>query len=379
MLWGFSDGTNWVVHQIVNENKGWSASQAFTAFINLDTMTPYASYGSINTAAITRVAYFMHRDGSSASARSLNIRNLSVLENVSVVGGGSTRPVTWADYANNLVSWGGYKWAELQGSAQVLGKCSTQIGDTTLATYFDSSASSFEYPKTYSLTRTANWQTEWNVGTNGVLFGIRANAGDTINASACVLATDTPQALTINSSSDTTTATYSFQGASMVGWNPTWKTGVTCTGITFSDCGEIAFKGAVVTNCTLKNPASTDAVCSWDANPASAISGLSIDVTRTGTDAAYHIELGTAVTAITLNGVTFVGTPTSTGNDEIHALRTTDTVTITVDGTGTALVAGDVTTEGATISVVSPTLERGQNFTGLVAGSKVKVFTSGTH
>ena len=84
-----------------------------------------------------------------------------------------------------------------------------------------------------------------------------------------------------------------------------------------------------------------------DAN-GSTLDGCTIDVT--GTSAGYHLELGTAVTAITLTDVTFTGTP---GTDKVHVLKTSGTVTITISGT-TSLVAGDVTSAGATVVIAAP-------------------------
>ncbi|MBZ4283867.1 hypothetical protein LAJ55_13735, partial [Streptococcus pneumoniae] len=80
------------------------------------------------------------------------------------------------------------------------------------------------------------------------------------------------------------------------------------------------------------------------------LDGCTIDVT--GTAAGYHLELGTAVTAITLADVTFTGTP---GTDKVHVLKTTGTVTITISGT-TSLAAGDVTSAGATVVIAAPLL-----------------------
>lgn len=369
MLVGFSDGTNWVVYQTQNKTNGWVNAYPYTAFIALGSATAYASSGSIDWTAVTRVGYFVHRISSSTASASLGIKNAVLFDTVSITGGGASRPSTFADYANWMVSWGGWNWAELNGAGQVLLKSSVQIGDGgTNTTYFDSSASSAEFPPAFATT--VDGQMKWNVTAGAVSLKVNAGASDTINLAAGVVATSTNQALTIDSGTSTS-ADYSFAGTSIVGFNPTWKTDVNCSSATFSECGEIDAKGSDWTDCTIADTISTDAAIAFSEDGGS-MTRCTIDVT--GTSAQYHLELGTAVTAISLIDVTFTGTP---GTDKVHVRKTTGTVTITIDGT-TSLVSGDVTSEGATVSIVAPSLERGLEFTGLLAGSQVKVFETGT-
>jgi hypothetical protein len=143
----------------------------------------------------------------------------------------------------------------------------------------------------------------------------------------------------------------------------TWKTGFNCTGASFSGCDEIDAKGAQFNDCSIKGTTSTDAAIAFDAN--SSMSGTTIDVT--GTSAAYHLELGTAVTAFTLTNVTFTGTP---GTDKVHVKATTGTVTISLSGS-TSLASGDVTSDGATVVIASGA---DVTLTGLVAGSEIRAF-----
>ena len=93
-----------------------------------------------------------------------------------------------------------------------------------------------------------------------------------------------------------------------------------------------------------------------------------IDVT--GTSAAYHLELGTATDSITLTDVTFTGTP---GTDKVHVLKTSGTVTITISGT-TSLSAGDVTSAGATVSIVSDPVNQVVIVSGFTAGSRIQIY-----
>ena len=72
------------------------------------------------------------------------------------------------------------------------------------------------------------------------------------------------------------------------------------------------------------------------------------------------------MTAFTLTNVTFLGTP---GTDKINVLATAGTVDITLSGS-TTLEAGDITSAGATVNIVSGATVSLQ---GLVAGSRVKI------
>lgn len=370
ILVGFSDGTNWVVYRVNWPAFGFTASTQYAAFIALGEATAYASSGSINWGAVTRVGYFYHRAGSTGASIAYYIKNAKLITNYSLSGGGSSRPSNLYDFYQGANSWGELNQSNLQGSAQILGKASLQIGDGTKTTYFDASASAYEYPVAWSQTTAAIWQMEHNASANSIDLSIKASANDTINYAAAVAVTDVQQNLTIDSSSDTG-ATYSFAGTSFVGWNPTWKTGVNVSSATFKECGEIDAKGSDWTDCTISKTTSTDAAIAFSEDGGS-MTRCTIDVT--GTSAAYHLELGTAVTAITLTDVTFTGTPTT---DKVHVRKTTGTVTITTSGT-TVLAAGDVTSEGATVSIVAPTLERGIAFSGLQTGTSIQVFTSGT-
>lgn len=374
MLVGFTDGTNWAVYQVQNKLNGWVSSLPYGAFIALGQATAYASSGSINWAAVTGILYAVHRISSATTNYSIGIKNATLFTTAALTGGGSSRPAKYADFADAMNSWGGWEWATLNGSGQLLAKSSLQIGDGgSNTTYFDGAASSLEFPPAFGTTAVS--QMKWNATAGAVSLSVKAGASDTINLAAGVAATETNQDLTVDSASSTS-ADYNF-AQSFVGWSPTWKTGVACTGATFASCGPVNFKGASPTSITVNDTLATasEGAISFDANGAT-LTTSTIDVT--GTSAGYHISLGASVTGITLNGNTFTGTP---GTDKIYSALASGTLTITWDGVGTALAASDVTFVGgstAVASVVAPTLERGISFTGLQAGTSIQVFTSGT-
>jgi len=168
-------------------------------------------------------------------------------------------------------------------------------------------------------------------------------------------------------SASSTSATYSYNGKSIIGMLVTLKTGIAVTGATFSECDEIDAKGTTLTNCTISGTTSTDAAIAFDASGGE-LDSCTIDVT--GTSALYHLELGTACENITLTDVTFTGTP---GTDKVHVRKTTGTVTINTSGT-TSLAAGDVTTEGATVVISADPVYQVVVVSGFTAGSRIQIY-----
>ncbi len=366
-LIGFSDGTNWSAFQVLTKEIGWGSALYNRFFIDVENATPYASNGSVNWAAVTKIAYLYHRAGSVTTAGGAQIKSAVLFEKISLTGGGVQNPANLQGLVTYSDNFGVSRVCNIQSSAQAQARFSIQIGDGTNKTYFDGAAQSFEFPQAWTPLRVANGQTFWNVPDNQVALTIKAGASDTIKLAAGVAATDTLQALTIDAASNTGAA-YDF-GQSFVGWVPTWKTGVPCVGATFAACDPVNFKGASPSNVTVKTTlaGATEAAVVFDESGAT-LTNSTIDVT--GTAAGYHIELGTSVTAITLASVTLTGTP---GTDKIHVKRTTGTVTITTSGT-TSIVAGDVTSDGATVVISAPQVYQSVSISGLVAGSRVQIY-----
>lgn len=371
ILVGFSDGTNWAVYQLNSRDKGWIANSDLTAFVAVGQAEAYATSGSINWGAVTRLGFFVHRIGSVTTSSYLLLKNAALFVNTALTGGGASRPASWTDYQSAMNSWGALNWADLQGSAQVKPKSSVQIGDGTNVTYFDGATGSLGFPQAWSATSVNNWQMDWNVAAGQVGLYVKASASDTIKLAAGAATSDNAQLLTIDATSSTS-ATYDFAQA-FGGFSPTLKTGVAVVGATFTGCGEIAAKGASLTNVIIKNTTSTDAALAYDANGATVTGSISC-VKSDGTVSAYHLELGTAVTAITLTDVTFTGTP---GTKKIHVLKNSGTVTITISGTTNidSDPSVDVTTAGATVVIAapSPTLDA-----TVLSGSRVVLYNDTT-
>lgn len=368
---GFSDGTYWVTYQVISKNKGWLAADEQAGFVAVGHATEYAnsegtSSSSINWGAITRRLYAVNR--ATTTGVNLWVKNATLFGKTALTGGGSARPSTFNDYYTLMNSWGAWKWAELQGSAQIKPKSSVQIGDGTNTTYFDGATNSIGFPQAWSSTDNGNWQMDWNVATSQVGLFVKAKDGDTIKLAAGAATAGNLQLLTVDAASSTdVSTTYDFAQA-FGGFAPTWKTAVPCANAIITGCGQVAFKGADVVSTQVKNSlaGTTAAVVGFDANGGSMTSCTTSATTSTG----YHIELGTSVTDFTLTDHTFTG---SALTDKVHVLATTGTVTITISGS-TSLASGDVTTAGATVSIDAPQLYQSVVVSGFTAGSRIQIY-----
>lgn len=359
-LFYFEDGSgNWRTWRPAKRAVlGNGVFRAFTADLPNESFVD--SSGTINWASVTRVGLVLINVTATSTARAFSIRGLYTNNPLVVTGGNTAKPITPSDIAQCILSGTGIYRGFVQGSGQALSTIPIQIGDGSTATYYKASAQSLEYD--IGGLATKPW---FRLGAQDQEFRIKASASDTIDLSASILATTTSQNLVIDSGSSTS-ATYVFTAASIVGWTVTWKTGVTCDGATFSGCAEIDGQGGTFNNCTITDTTSTDAAIAFTAN--STMTGTEIDVT--GTSAAYHIELGTSVTAFTLTDVTFTGTPAT---DKVHVKKTTGTVTISIAGT-TSLAAGDVTSDGATVVISAPPIYQSVVITNLTVGSRVQIY-----
>jgi hypothetical protein len=315
------------------------------------------SSGSIDWANIVYFGMLCHNTTANLTARSIALKALGSISTIQLLGGGTNRYLSIADFAKISYSGGGIYRGFLQGSGQTLMGIPVQIGNGSDTTYFKGSAQSLEYQ--IGGKPTTPW---FRLGELDQPITIYGSASDVMNFDSSIIATTTRQPFTIHASSSIS-GSYSFVGASIVGWDVTWKTGINCEGATFSNCGEIDAKGAQFNDCIISETRSTSGAILFTEN--SSMTDTTINLT--GTTAAYHIELGTNVTEFSLTNVTFTGTP---GTDKIHVKKTSGTVTITAAGT-TSLVAGDITSDGATIVLVS-----GAQITlsGLVSGSEVRAY-----
>lgn len=354
----------WVAYQL---SKRQDAANQFPYFnqIAIGQATEYDSSGTFDITDLSWIGWGYHRKAGSTTNIGVLLKNLTFLDNITLVGGGSASPCSPSVIANATNAEWFFKQGERLGSGMTLAKCKVNIGDGSNKLYFDASRTAMELPPAYdqATNRFAN------IDPSALGVTINAAASNTVNITACSMNANQSQPFTIASGSSTS-ASYGFTGGALSNWSPTLKSGINYVGPTFASCGEIDAKGATLTNATITDTTSTDAAIAFSATGGT-MSGCTIDVTGTG--AAYHIEVGDGGTgdfALTLTNHTFTGTP---GTDKVHVTNTSGTTTITITGT-TSLVAGDVTTAGATVVIASDPVNQVVVVSGFTAGSRIQIY-----
>ena len=326
----------------------------YVVFIDVENATPLdQSANPINWQYISSIGYGYHRRGSTTTASILRIKNFLLLEKVIIVGGCQESPVTPGFLDVALNGWGPILLASGQGKGQMLGKFSVQYGNGSGKTYIDANATSFEFPLKPDNSIRRRF---WKVADNSVEVRIKASANDVVNMPACLLATDTPQHFIIDSSSSAS-ATYEFDGLSMVGWKVTHSvSGITIKGATFKQCYLITLNGGALEDSSVVESRVSPALTTNDPGKIkevlfiSAGSGHAIEITSPGTytfegnlfqgygandttDAAIYNNSGGAVT---LNITGGGDTPTvRNGTGASTTIVNTVTVKVTVKDVNT--------------------------------------------
>lgn len=366
----FIDGTNrWAAFRLHTAVEG-APSASYQFVWPVASMTPldysYTTPGvpSIDFSDIRRVGALVARPAGTAATLTTYLAPLCYMNAPFVFRGFGITPIkatTCYDYINSRNR--GFGYSSFQGIGQLVLMTSIQFGDGSVPTEVEFGGSSVEF---------ASYDAKYRPYIpNQLDVIVHASASDAMDFSSSIFATDVAQNFTIHAGSHLS-ASYNFDGCTLLGFAVTWKTGVPCVGVKFRDGAPVQFKGADVSRARISGTTAgaTEAASVWDASGA-VVADTTIDLT--GTAAGYHAELGADVAAITFNNNTLQGAP---GTNKIFSRLATGVLTITWDGNGTALANSDVTFIGgstATANVVAPAVERGLEFTGLVAGSFVRV------
>ena len=352
----FEDSSgNWSVYRFLNRTEG-SLYNTLIRHLPDETRVD-GSVTPPDLTDITKRGFAYHQISSNNAARLFHFRAECIQPfnaPLTLTGGGPGYPITARRVARMLSSGAAWNLAFIQGQGQQVITMPYQLGDGTVATYVDDEAQALEYPRVGGVLG-------YTVLQNRQEIRIKASASDTMLFDAGIKGTSREQDIIIDPSSNTS-ATYGF-AVIFLGWKFTGKTGINVNGGTFIDCAEIDAKGAQYNNCVIKGTTSTNAAIAFDAN--SSMTGTTIDVT--GANAAFHLELGASVTEFTLTNCTFIGIP---GTDKVHVKATSGTVNITLDNT--TLTAGDITSAGATVNLITP--QKVVSIAGITAGSRLQIY-----
>lgn len=293
-----------------------------------------------------------HRASATGGDSYTQWRGLASVGAITLVGGSLASPITPAVYCQIGGEFDGFtKLNELQGVGQALAVVPIQVGDGSSPTYFRGFGSSQEIQgSTFS----------WVVPELGSSVTIYASASDVIDFASTTLQTPTKQSLTIHASSSPS-ATYNFSGASIIGFDVTWRSGVLCGGAIFARCYTIEANGGTFEGCQIRNTLSDVALRTSDPGEisncefvASAAGGHAIEITQPGT--------------YTFSGNTFSGYGANGTTDAAIYNNSGGAVTLNITGGGDTPTVRNGT--GATTTInnnVQITLE------GVVVGSAIRV------
>lgn len=352
----------WIAYQILPQ-ASWTVSGYGTVVIKPGTTTyldASLTTGSpdIDLTDIVTMGYFHQRAAGTSTSVTMYFAP-PVIENAisSVIGGGSVYPVNAKRIAQLLLGGNVYPdHCSFQGNGQLVLKSKLQIGNGSSATYSKLTAQSIETP--------SSEDTKYRAGNSAAGVYIKGSASDTVDLRSAIFSTEYAQPFEFDAAHSTSAAVLTT-GLSVVGpWDVVWIDGETASSISFTGCDTVATKGADFSACTVTSTVSANASMTVDTT-GSTLDGCTID----GTGAAYALELGTSVTAITLTDCTL----TAGSTDKVSVLKTTGTVTITISGT-TSLVAGDVTSAGATVVIAAPLLYQTVTVSGATAGSRIQIY-----
>lgn len=352
----------WIAYQVLPQSS-WTVSGYGTVVIKPGTTTyldASLTTGSpdIDLTDIVTIGYFHQRAAGTSTSVTMFFAP-PVIENAisSVIGGGSVYPVNAKRIAQLLLGGNVYPdHCSFQGNGQLVLKSKLQIGDGSSATYSKLTAQSIETP--------SSEDTKYRAGNSAAGVYIKGSASDTVDLRSAIFSTEYAQPFEFDAA-HSTSATVLTTGLSVVGpWDVVWIDGETASSISFTGCDTVATKGADFSACTVTSTVSANASMTVDTT-GSTLDGCTID----GTGAAYALELGTSVTAITLTDCTL----TAGSTDKVHVLKASGTVTITISGT-TSLVAGDVTTAGATVDIAAPQLYQSATVSGFTSGARIQIY-----
>jgi hypothetical protein len=320
----------------------------------VDSSPIYASGGTIDLTAVTKVMYLTGRRLSATSAQAINVSRLAALDKFTISHGGVNKPINALSMQEAIYTASintGY--SSLQGSGQFFNRSSLQLGNGTNTSYIDFSSQAYELPTATNST--------WAPEPNSFSLIIDPSANDTVNLSTCIFATSTRQNFIIDSTG-AIPASYSFEGASLTGWDVQNNlNNFEFAGTTFKSA-KITLNGGKLTNCNISAPSGSTAVTT---NNPGKIAGCSFTSGGTG----HGVEI-TATGTYNFFGNEFTGYGADGSTDAVIYNNSGGAVTL-------QLAAGDTSPtvrNGTGASTVINLPQALAQVTGIVSGSRIYVY-----
>ena len=351
---------NYIVYQLIRQRPYYAANQTFVFVCTPNQGTIFASSGTLDLTQVNRFGYFVERQVGTTTTSNLTIKDLELHSRTTLTGGGTNKRAVVEDIANanqnGAISFG---MLSFQGTGQLLRKQPIRLGNGTTPSNISFSGQSVELPLTSQLF-TRSLVQNYVAGSNTAGIEIFASSACTIDLSSCVLVTPQINPFTIDASSSTS-ATYSFQGLTLSGYDVTWKTGIPVRGITFTRCRNIDLKNNTIENNVFTGTTDATGIL---IEAGSTLRNNSF-IARQSSD--YALEIASAGSFV------FDGNTYSGYTNVINVTATTGTVNIT-------LSVGDTvptfTTAGATVNIIAPTVDITATIS---AGSRVQIYNVTTN
>lgn len=354
---------NWIVYQIVPRTL--LRLRTYYLTMNLGEGTIYDQSASpIDLTDITKIGWFTERTAGTTSGAVYSVKFMVKQSGAVAIGGSTDSPLNTDILINSLnTGWGYINYAQQQGNGQFLRRQAIQIGDGATPTVVNFLATSIELAKTrQSISATQN--TNFLPKDYTLDFVIYASASDVMDFSSSIIAVSSPQDFIIHASSSVS-ATYNFQGCSIVGYRVTNNvSGIVFNGAVFSTNLGITLNGGGMNNCSVLDSAATAAVTTNDPEQI-------VDTIFESAGTGHAIEIS-AVGSYAFEGNSFTG---------YGADGTTDAAIYNNSGGAVELVIplGDATPTvrngaGASTTITQPTNNQSVTLTGGVANSRVQIY-----
>lgn len=216
-----------------------------TEYINIavSDITPYDTSGTLDFTDVTHVAFLAHKVSGNTQVQTMRLSNLLCKDLPVYISGSNASPISPSILELTLARIRMLGNAGRQGNNQGLSSSGMQLGDGVSESYVDFTASSYETPLPDSV--------EYQYVASTLPIVIYASAADTMHIKSCVLSTKLRNSFTIHANSSLS-ASYDFSGASIVNWDITWQSGITCNSANITDCNVLQNNGTF-DSCIISN------------------------------------------------------------------------------------------------------------------------------
>lgn len=356
-----SDGEyeGYVIHS--KQSVSNSANDFNTACIAINNgAEPFLKGGTLNRSAIAQV-YLLGQ--TEFGAMIVYSNNFMVVSSCIVSGGGTVTGMSFDEFVEAVNNSLMYSIAlrQLGPACSVLVPLQFGGGTGACRTAFD--GNTLLWPEQYDGQTQHAYNGDDDI-LNCIFYG--QTSSDTFLFTNCGFKAGQPQTWGFHAS-HSANAVLDFTGSKVEGFNVVLRSTVTLADMAFSSCPSFTLNSAVLSGIAFTSTKVSAA------SPADAADITDSTFTSSGT--GHAIEIGGTVADIALNGLTFTGyagTNGSTGNEAIYVNIASGSMTISITGGGTT---PSIRTAGATVNVVNNTTV---TLTGLVNGSEVRVYDSGT-